>query len=1826
MINANEVYQKIKPFIARDFKPTTVTQVISGGGGGGTATSFGALSGTIANSQAPQFLLRDGSRSLTGNMAVDAGVTIDGVDISAHAADPNAHHAKQHGITDALHHTVTGSQWQVVGLVGTNALGILDSSSSPGATQQLVRTASDGSINLTAVLSSSNGLGGAILQGVVDSDNSFARAFIGHNAQWDTAANIWAIDAIGANDAGGILIPNNSASLDFIFHPTTGNTARTMDHATFVAGKKFSFSNAGAMSGSTSFASGFTGAGYRLDDGVATAGKTTLEVDEAIIRGRMRVYELLVHQIRATNGSLFVSGVGKIKTVTGSGPYTITTDTDHGFAANDLIRAQRFTGTGVYQSNMQVTSAASSTQFTATLSSGDAPAVGMEFVRLGNTSDTSRQGSIYLTADDTYAPYIDILDGVSSFAEWGAFSKIKVRVGRLAGITDATLNPSGYGLYSQNAYLKGTVSAANDVVRLDDNGVQVKATTNANFYSTNAYRLLDGTGAFELGGVYARDYSSAYTIGLQVYGDATHGALVGVGAKGANASGAATAYIEARNNAGTKVANITLDVTNSASYILLGAADYTQFNMQTRSIGGHRPLTDLGSDLGTASFRWGTLYVNQIIAGTISGSSMSGAEWEYTGNMVIDANSASNTIVSIVNQGAGLASLDVENNISVGGLVDGVDIAAFKSGYDSLNSNFSAHIGNANAHHAQSHVLATTSGIGGDHTVSGLTTGQILRATGATTVQFMALSSSDITTALGYTPLNKAADTMTGLLTISIPGTGGTTPANLGQILALSSLQPSLALIDQSAGTDNYAIHLNQSVLTIGRYTSSTDINSDLVLSAGKVAVGFAPSTYVFDVNGTARFVGLLSANAGVTATGSVTASTSVIAPTITTASGNLSLTSASGTVDITAAATISSTLTASGAILAAAGAVGTPGVAQSSDPDTGMYWPAANTLAFSAGGTQRLQLSSTGGSVTGILSATLGMVTPSVTTASGNLALSGAGGSVTITGALVGSAWDITNTGTATMATSVIAPTYTSASGNTTVTAPATLVLNAATANSVEIQVNSVSQWSANDTRLNPRSTVVMDLGDYNRKIRTLYAAEMYVETLVAQDVMSTIGGRILVAPTTTLIADLSNSATTNLYSNLQAYWSLDEASGNKADSKGGNTLTNTNTVATVAGKVGNASSFTKASSQYLTIADNATLSVGDIDFYFSFWVYPTLNDATDQYIAAKAGGSGNRAWDLRIDWVNARLRFTVYNSSDVATTVNSANSSVAINTWYFVECWHDSVNNQIAVAINNGTAVTAAHTTGVKDDTGPFQIGARNAGSFFQGYVDGFGFWKYLPNSTDRAFLYNSGNGRTYANMVAWSSIDVKHNSLSSGTYVYLQTAPGGISQIEAMQVISSATSITGGYRYQTLRNLDASGNNTWVAGDAVVSLGSAVGQGYIDLSSTATIHSHIGPTITVFSRTDTAAWNSVKPVVTMGNLRSFVDYSGDEYGQAAGNDLTLNPASGFAGYTIDRTNGLRLFNTDLRLYSGATESIRINNSVGMRIITGNTAVNHVSWYNSIGGYDQASLYGDLVSGTASLNLRAQAKDVGTGAFSGYADVILSNATTSSSIKMLAHDGGVNGPSMYMTVANTGVTVNYLGLTLAPASGTVGLYMATPANQNTAMLYIVGADCGSNFGPHINIGRNSNASTPAAGFVYMANRAGTSYAWWVDNTGVARVGTTLPTNAQDTSGSVIGAQTSWVELKRDITEWTDTQSALADVLSLPLYNYKLNGDETDRQYRGIVIHEADRGAWFSTNDAANQIPSLNERNLFGYLIAAIKEQQKTIDDLKAQLGALQN
>jgi hypothetical protein len=89
----------------------------------------------------------------------------------------------------------------------------------------------------------------------------------------------------------------------------------------------------------------------------------------------------------------------------------------------------------------------------------------------------------------------------------------------------------------------------------------------------------------------------------------------------------------------------------------------------------------------------------------------------------------------------------------------------------------------ADDHHSRSHVLADTVGIGADHTVSGLSIGQYLRATGATTARFQTVPLTDLGSG---TP--DASNFLRGDGTWAVPtGGGGTSSVKLGSDLTTTS-------------------------------------------------------------------------------------------------------------------------------------------------------------------------------------------------------------------------------------------------------------------------------------------------------------------------------------------------------------------------------------------------------------------------------------------------------------------------------------------------------------------------------------------------------------------------------------------------------------------------------------------------------------------------------------------------------------------------------------------------------------------------------------------------------------------------------------------------------------------------------------------------------------------------------------------------------------------------------------------------------------------------------------------------------------------------------
>lgn len=224
-------------------------------------------------------------------------------------------------------------------------------------------------------------------------------------------------------------------------------------------------------------------------------------------------------------------------------------------------------------------------------------------------------------------------------------------------------------------------------------------------------------------------------------------------------------------------------------------------------------------------------------------------------------------------------------------------------------------------------------------------------------------------------------------------------------------------------------------------------------------------------------------------------------------------------------------------------------------------------------------------------------------------------------------------------------------------------------------------------------------------------------------------------------------------LTDNLVSYWSLEEASSTRNDAFATNHLSDHNTVSQVTGKVANAAGFASASSQYLSVA-SADFHTGDIDFTFAGWFYFTSLPGGGAYmdILAKQGNSGDREYLIEYDGGANRLIWYVRNPANSAWGTVTWSSAFSTGTWYFVVVWHDSVNNVLGIQVNNGTAVTAAWSSGVNaSGTAPFMLGGLgNLGFWFlNGRIDEVGFWKRTLTPTEKTFLYNSGAGRSYGDI---------------------------------------------------------------------------------------------------------------------------------------------------------------------------------------------------------------------------------------------------------------------------------------------------------------------------------------------------------------------------------------------------------------------------------------------------------------------------------------------
>jgi len=231
----------------------------------------------------------------------------------------------------------------------------------------------------------------------------------------------------------------------------------------------------------------------------------------------------------------------------------------------------------------------------------------------------------------------------------------------------------------------------------------------------------------------------------------------------------------------------------------------------------------------------------------------------------------------------------------------------------------------------------------------------------------------------------------------------------------------------------------------------------------------------------------------------------------------------------------------------------------------------------------------------------------------------------------------------------------------------------------------------------------------------------------------------------------ELQEIGVSSLTDNLEAWWKLEEASGSRADAQGSNILTDINTVTQATGKIASAGQFTRANSESLTIADNASLSLGaDSDFVIAAWVYLDSTPAGAMILASKGDSAATISQEFQLIYSSGLFRFSVGDGAASAEVTASTFGAASTGVWYFVYAWHDSTLDTLNIMINNGTTDSVAWANGTQDTAQEFAIGqwsniaAGGAAGHWDGRIDEVGFWKgglHFPQ--ERNDLYNGGAG---------------------------------------------------------------------------------------------------------------------------------------------------------------------------------------------------------------------------------------------------------------------------------------------------------------------------------------------------------------------------------------------------------------------------------------------------------------------------------------------------
>lgn len=220
-----------------------------------------------------------------------------------------------------------------------------------------------------------------------------------------------------------------------------------------------------------------------------------------------------------------------------------------------------------------------------------------------------------------------------------------------------------------------------------------------------------------------------------------------------------------------------------------------------------------------------------------------------------------------------------------------------------------------------------------------------------------------------------------------------------------------------------------------------------------------------------------------------------------------------------------------------------------------------------------------------------------------------------------------------------------------------------------------------------------------------------------------------------------------------LVAWWSLDEASGSRADShSGGHTLSAQGTPGNRAGVVSNGVDL-DGPTHYLYHAD-----AGDefrcptgTSVTIACWARFDAMPAADAYPVSRWGATGDWAINVRPDG-SVQMIAARTAGFDAATTPAGV---VTTGAWCFLTGWYDhaaSANGTAYIQVNAGTVYSQALAAAkVSQASAYVSIGDLGHTDVvygdMNGGVDEAAVWLVALTSDNRDWLYNAGAGRAYS-----------------------------------------------------------------------------------------------------------------------------------------------------------------------------------------------------------------------------------------------------------------------------------------------------------------------------------------------------------------------------------------------------------------------------------------------------------------------------------------------